>query len=83
MTLEELKAEAKKQGYNLIKYNPLPKIKPCTCGRKKYFKRMYNIAWEGRERGENVAICCPDCGRMMWGVNEREARERWNKAVST
>ena len=36
MTFEELKTEAERQGYKLVKKPiPLPKIHPCTCGRKK------------------------------------------------
>ena len=34
LTLDELKAEAKRQGYKLIKDNPTPKLSPCICGRK-------------------------------------------------
>ena len=75
MTYEELKAEAKRQGYNLIKYNPLPKILPCTCGRVSKFSRWFRGLYGDNE----IAIYCPDCGRKVWGDNERDARERWNK----
>jgi len=34
MTIEELKAEAKAQGYKLIKNTPMPRPLPCTCGRR-------------------------------------------------
>ena len=74
MTFEELREEAHRQGYHLIKYNPLPKIQQCTCGRKKYFKRLYHTAWGC----ESVSIYCPDCGREVEGGSEREAREIWN-----
>ena len=75
MTFEELREEAHRQGYHLIKYNPLPKIQPCTCGRKKYFKRGHS--WN-TELDVLVSIYCPDCGREVWGGDEREAREMWN-----
>lgn len=35
MNLEELKAEATKLGYNLVKKQPYIKPLHCTCGKKK------------------------------------------------
>ena len=35
MNLEELKSEAAKLGYNLVKKQPYTKLLPCTCGEKK------------------------------------------------
>lgn len=35
MTIEELRAEAKKLGYNLIPINKKEKLLPCTCGCKR------------------------------------------------
>ena len=34
MTLEELRAEAKKHGYKLIKDTPYVRLAPCVCGHK-------------------------------------------------
>lgn len=74
MTLEELKTEAKRQGYGLIKKNPLPKKLPCVCGRK-----LLEEWWVMRK---GWAYKCPECGRMAdAGETEREARELWNEAV--
>ena len=75
MTLEDLKKEAARQGYALIKRNPLPLISPCTCGRKSKFSRWYRNMWGVSE----IAIYCPKCEREVWGENEREAREHWNR----
>ena len=35
MNLEELKAEAAKLGYNLVKRQPYIKLLQCACGKKK------------------------------------------------
>jgi len=77
MTLEELKAEAKRQGYSLIKYNPLPKMIPCVCGNNKRYRR-----WRNTDGDESVSIVCTKCGREIEGWSERETRIRWNKAMS-
>lgn len=77
MTLEELKAEAERQGYKLMKKpEPMPKIKPCPCGRK-ILSRLYT--WDRRTGTGYILIRCPKCGcEGDWGKNEREARELWN-----
>lgn len=75
LTLDELKAEAKRQGYKLIKDNPIPKFNPCICGAN------HRTEWKNT-RG---AYCyeCMECGRTSsWGDNRREARENWNRMVT-
>ena len=49
MTVEELKIEANKLGYNIIK-KPEPKEKklPCICGRKKHRDMVYWELWTDR-----------------------------------
>ena len=78
MTLEEVKIEASKLGYNLIpkKPKPIPKL-PCICGRK-YLKTWYSTIG-----GRNVRrYYCPDCQREIgWFETEQEAREAWNKMI--
>ena len=74
MTFEELRDEAHRQGYHLVKYNPLPQMLPCTCGRQTHFERMYR--WRGEY--EQTGIYCPTCHRGVWAANERKAREIWN-----
>lgn len=74
MTFEELKAEAEKQGYNLIKKQPYIKLLPCTCGYKKIETfRYYYGNW----------FCeCPKCGnRSDVCSSERKAKINWNKKV--
>lgn len=88
MTFEELKAEANRQGYNLVKkYRPMPKLLKCPlCGRKP--KVNY---------GHNIYVACPtrQClmGPSVKRVDhtnytvipkleaERKAREAWNNMV--
>ena len=77
MTLQELKKEAKKQGYKLVKDNPLPKLLPCKCGRKRMSKEYWSCG-----KTEKVIIVCPSCNIYSEGSTERKARENWNKLMS-
>lgn len=70
MTLEELKAEAEKLGYTLVKKNPYVALLPCSCGEK------HSIRWGGA-----MYYCCK-CGLV--GKPSRykyQARKNWNTAV--
>lgn len=73
MTLEELKAEAKRQGYNLIKIPVREKLLPCTCG---YNRRSH---WENIN-GE-VSLYCEKCFKKATGKTEKEARRNWNEMI--
>ncbi len=74
MTLDELKAEAKRQGYKLIKDNPMPKMLPCVCGSK------HRTQWS---RADGWYYECDGCGRKAKpGKTERKARENWNRMVN-
>ncbi|MBQ2099491.1 MAG: hypothetical protein II477_00305, partial [Lachnospiraceae bacterium] len=74
MTLDELKAEAKRQGYKLIKDNPMPKLIPCICGSKRRIMWHYADGWYFE---------CDKCGRTAYpGRTERKARENWNRMVN-
>lgn len=89
MTFEELKAEANRQGYNLVKkYQPMPKLLKCPlCGRKP--KVNYGIY---------IYVACPtrQCliGPLVYRIGddgitlkiskleaERRAREAWNEMI--
>ena len=73
MTLDEIKAEAKKQGYRLVKIKPYIKLKPCKCGRKLL------ETWFGPD---GVYYVCPQCGRKgEHGKTDRDARILWNRSV--
>ena len=74
MTLDELKAEAKRQGYKLIKDNPMPKMLPCICGSK------HRTLWLG---ADGWYFECDGCGRTAKpGRTERGARNEWNRMVT-
>ena len=90
MTLEELKAEAKRQGYNLIKIPPkMPKLKKCPiCGRlpkvrQELVRNLVYVSCPGRKcligpvvnRRDGVKVISKREG-------ECEAREAWNEMVS-
>lgn len=75
MTFEELKAEANRQGYSLVKkptYVPLAK---CSCGAKRSVRFVYIM-------GGKYVYKCIKCG--LEGVasrNKKLAREYWNYTV--
>lgn len=74
MTVEELKTEAKKLGYNIIKIpEPLESLLPCVCGHKK------PTLWYGGFSFEQYK--CPVCGRAGEPGRKREARHNWNEMV--
>lgn len=73
MTLEELKAEAKKQGYKLIKIQTREKLLPCTCGCNR------RTHW-GNINGE-VSLHCERCFKAARGKSEAEARRNWNEMI--
>lgn len=77
MTIEELKIEANKLGYHLVKNNPTIKLLPCPmCGTKRTIEWMHTDAAGGYTRE------CYMCGfRAERGKTKTEARENWNKKV--
>lgn len=76
MTFEELKAEAKRQGYNLIKNNPIEKLLPCICGCK---QREH---WYSAPDATEILVC-KKCGKRAEGKNEREAKHNWNEMIKS
>ena len=78
MTFEELKKEAKAQGYNLIPIKKTEKLLPCTCGCN---RREH---WSGfdADKGEwEEGLRCKKCGKEVWGASEAEVRKEWNKMI--
>lgn len=77
MTVEELKEEAKKHGYYLLKPTPTNKyvkLLPCTCGYK-HRERVY-------DDNNYIAFRCKKCGKqsdfkrvISWAV------EAWNEMI--
>lgn len=76
MTFEELKAEAKAQGYNLLKIYPHVKLEPCICGCN---TRRHISRWTGFET--LTVLHCTKCGREAVGRSEQEAKENWNRMI--
>lgn len=75
MNLEELKSEAAKLGYNLVKKQSYITLLPCTCGEKKPHEWFH-------ARGTSF-YKCDNCGLSAPSAKtNREARENWNKLVS-
>lgn len=74
MTVDELKIEADKLGYRLIKKPPPkePRLQ-CPCGARKV-ERWYQL--------REVQYVCPRCGRETdFYPTEKELTQAWNKAI--
>ena len=73
MTLEELKAVAKKMGYEVIKRRrPIPKLTPCTCGCNR----------RTTSYGPNyIKLTCNKCGKAIAGKNRRDVTLNWNRMI--
>ena len=77
MTIEELKAEAERMGYNLVPRYDRTKVKmlPCTCGRKRIECWYDQYRWKFYK--------CPICGKKAESAKtDNEARENWNRMVT-
>ena len=73
MTFEELKQEAKRQGYNLTKAEPYIRFMPCTCG---FNRRRVCHSPEGYE------FECMRCGKTGGiGATEKQAKQFWNEMI--
>ena len=73
MTVEELKAEAKKLGYKIIPVSESIKLLPCVCGCK---RRTHWWTVKG------MFYQCNQCGlKAPIGENETEAKKLWNKMI--
>lgn len=74
MTVEELKLEAAKLGYNIIKKAENIKFLPCVCG---YNKRNLWFC------SNNMCFYkCQRCGFSGYkGKTQNEAKRNWNKAI--
>ena len=73
MTLDELKVEAEKLGYTLIKKSPNIKMLPCTCGCKR------RTEWFSKGQ---IFYSCERCGKKSPLSNtERGAKRAWNEMI--
>lgn len=73
MRLDELKAEAEKLGYTLIKKSESIKMLPCTCGCKR------RTEWFSKGQ---IFVSCKRCGKKSPLSNtERGAKRAWNEMI--
>lgn len=70
MTLEEVKAEAKKYGYGLIPLHSHERLLPCVCGCKRRER------WYGGDG--SLSLVCKQCGRTIVGKSENKVIRLWN-----
>lgn len=74
MTLDELKAEAKRQGYHLIPDGKREPLLPCVCGCNR------RETWYG-SGDKAYTLKCKVCGIEAAGARMRDARHNWNKMI--
>lgn len=72
MTREEIKAEAEKLGYKLVKHQPYERLLPCTCGCNRR-KTVYYLNYQ--------ALVCTSCGKMAKGFSREQAKRNWNEMI--
>ena len=79
MTIEELKTEAKMQGYNLIKIQEREKLLPCNCGCNR--RRLWS-GWYGYDNFQSYHYECVHCGKESpRGKTKKDARHLWNEMI--
>lgn len=78
MTIEELKEEAKKLGYTVVKIPKKEKLLPCVCGnnRREHWHRVDIKSGRAYE-----ILRCSKCGREAKGETERDAIHNWNEMI--
>lgn len=88
MTLEELKAEAEKLGYELRKKKPAAKyvpFLPCLCGGTRHYEWITGEKLPGERNWRVVSFFeCSKCGlksKEYPGKTDNEAREGWNRMI--
>lgn len=75
MTLEELKAEAKKHGYKLTKERPYIRLSHCICGHKSISQWIHF-------NGGGYSFGCRKCDFESPPCKTKyEARLKWNECV--
>lgn len=80
MTLEELRSEAKKQGYKLCKAQIHEKLLPCKCGYKRPQNKEKYI-WSTDTT--TYYFQCPKCGKSsIPRENGRLAKAEWNQMIN-
>ena len=74
MTLEQIRTEAKKHGYKLVKDTPNPTLDACICGSKRHIRML----------GIHVKYYkCTKCGFTADEVQYLyQAKLKWNECVS-
>ena len=75
MTLEELKAEAKKHGYKLTKEYPYIRLAPCICGSKN------RTLWYDYVEHKHFYGCNKCDFRTDGARTKHEAKLKWNECV--
>lgn len=77
MTFDELKLEAEKQGYRLVKITPSVKLLPCpVCGVKRTGEWI-----SMRDGGGYFRACRNRDFKADRGKTKTEAKQKWNEAV--
>lgn len=77
MTVEELKTEANKLGYNLVKKQTQTKLLRCACGRKP----TQNMMWQGQQFVGHIYECRNCSLRSTPHRFKYKAKSNWNEMI--
>lgn len=83
MTLEELKVEADKLGYKVVRKSVRrDNLVPCICGCKRR-AHWYESKWnDSTHKSQNiVGMRCLRCGREVTGFSLNDVRRNWNLMI--
>ena len=73
MTLEELKVEADKLGYRVVKKAVSQEgLLPCSCGCRRRHHRYVD---------SKIKLVCCRCRRGVYGYTLTDARRKWNRMI--
>ena len=82
MTLEEIRTEAQKHGYKLVKEHPYVRMMPCICGHKNisYCSTFYSAS--GEKTQTPYYHQCRKCGLTSEHTKTKyQAKLKWNECV--
>lgn len=79
MTEKELRAEAKRMGYRLVKNPKSEKFLPCICGsNRRYIIPVSESVYDPRQ---GVMVKCAKCGLSVNVEKRSDIRTEWNSFI--
>lgn len=79
MTEKELKTEAKKMGYRLVKNPKYEKFLPCICGSNR--RHIIPVAESVYDPRRDVIVKCAKCGLSVNVEKRSDIHTKWNSFI--